>query len=384
MNEPESTDIIQVVYTAAQLVADDLEEAARLVERVFSESEPTTAQEALARLQRAASGMDTRRQGILAARLRLEKLDRVVQEALAVLPVTRRLAVLEAYLHPEAQQASAADPATERSSAGDLVSVRPERTVFLYAVRRAMDERGSLAVTVADITDALDRTIGASAAPVPPALRSVVESTLARRRSMGSGDARTAYAGGNSPANRTRPGVRFAGALAVILVASLLGIWFGRPANPADNRPGLPPDLFSVLAQSSSDEIVFTGSSTEQAERVLLDRFAIRAAVPDLDGGVLESLSVVHVGEESDIPVLHYAEDGSTSMDVFVVPYIYLEDYRFEWSIPNAVLDQLAEVDGVDIAVNDQVARIAWRVRDDIYVTFTTGDPMTVRTRFRF
>ena len=368
MNEPESTDIIQVVYTAAQLVADDLEEASRLVERVFSESEPTTAQEALARLQRAASGMDTRRQGILAARLRREKLDRVVQEALAVLPVTRRLAVMEAYLHPVADS----DPTS------------PERTVFMYAVRRAMNERGSLAVTAADIRDALDRTIGASAAPVPPALRSVVESAVARRNNMGSGAARSAYPGSDSTTERKRPAVRFVGALAVILVASLLGIWFGRPDQPVTNGPGLPPDLFSVLATSSSDEVVFTGSSTDQAERVLLDRFAIRAAVPDMDGGVLSALSVVHVGEESDLPVLQYTVDGDETMNVFIVPYVYLEDYRFEWSIATVVLNQLAEADGVDIAVDDHVARIAWRVRDDIYVTFTRGDPMAVRGMFRF
>lgn len=374
MNEPETTDIIQVVYTAAQLVADDLEEAARLVERVFSESEPTTAQEALARLQRAASGMDTRRQGILAARLRREKLDRVVQEALAVLPVTRRLAVMEAYLHPPSDN--------QATKAG--ASSNPEGTVFLYAVRRAMDERGSLAVTVADIGDALDRTIGASAAPVPPALRSVVESTLARRNSMGSGDARSAYSGGKRRSERKRPAVRFAGALAVILVASLLGIWFGRPEQSVSNGPGLPPDLFTLLAESSTDEVVFTGSSTDQAERILLDRFAIRAAVPEMDGGVLASLSVVHVGEESDIPVLRYTADSNETMDVFIVPYVYLEDYRFEWSIATVVLDQLAEVDGVDISVDDEVARIAWRVRDDIYATFTSGDPMTVRARFRY
>lgn len=361
MTNPDSDapDLIQVAWAAAQLVADSQEDAVRLVERLFSEAEPTDEQEVIARLERMTSGVRSPSTGIWNLSVRRDALDRTIRELLATLPAERRLAVLRAWI-----------PVTP-----DLAALQTERTVFLYAIRRRMTDGTSRHINDSEIRDALFRVLGSAAPPVPGELRSRIDAALRVRRP-----------GPGGPVvhrKQMHPAVRFGGALAVILIVSLIGIWAGRPTDSTGPVTNTPPNLFDLLAAGSEKTVLYTGPSPVQAERVLLDQFGARITVPDITDGRLEGASSMDLADQVDIPILHYQMNEGTDLEVFVISYRLLDEFRYDFTLHPASMTQLASPDGVDITVDGHVARASWRYRDDIYTVFTTADnPSGIRSRF--
>ncbi|MEQ9104303.1 MAG: hypothetical protein RIE53_06355 [Rhodothermales bacterium] len=361
MTNPDSDapDLIQVAWAAAQLVADSREDAVRLVERLFSEAEPTNELDVITRLERMTSGVRSRPHGIWTLSVRRDALDRTVRELLASLPAERRLAILSAWMpvNPEGE------------------ATQTERTVFTYAVRRRMADGTARQLDDTEIRDALFRVLGSSAPPVPSELRTRIDAAL-----------RTRHPGPGGPVvhpKRIHPAVRFGGALAVILIVSLIGIWVGRPTHPTDPAASAPPNLFDLLASGSEKTVLYTGPSPVQAERVLLDQFGARITVPGITDGRLEGASSMDLAGQVDVPILHYEMDGGPDLEVFVISYRLLDEFRYDFALNPASMTQLAAPDGVDITVNGNVARASWRYRDDIYTVFTTADdPAGIRSRF--
>ncbi len=354
-------DLVQITYTAAQLVADDLDEAARLVERVFALPAPSTSEEALQRLSNLAAGMNARRTGLLADRLQREHLDSVVQRALAALPAERRLLVYRAFL-------GAGVPATDGE--------RSERTVFLYAVQRRMDTSMPGQTSAEQVSDALRRAISGAALRVPEELRDAIEA----RRDGEPPDQEHVPA-----ATSRRAAVRFAMAVAVIVAASFLGMWLGRPA-PVPDASGQESEELLLLLERQVDrggDPVFSGGSTSQAERMLEERFATRAAVPEMANGSLQQLWSAEIAR-IDIPALTYADGDGQSVHVFILSYNVLNANRRVLPFPADILNQIAAPDGVDIHTGDTWHRVIWRHRDDIYIAFTNGDALSLRPRFSY
>ncbi|PIQ62488.1 MAG: hypothetical protein COV99_05900 [Bacteroidetes bacterium CG12_big_fil_rev_8_21_14_0_65_60_17] len=350
--EPE--DIVQTTYAAAQLVADDLDEAARLVERVFTAPQPATTQEALHRLSTLASGMSARRTGLLADRLLRERLDDVVERALVALPAERRLAVYNAFLHADEEN--------------------PERTVFLYAVERGMDQGGSPPVSSNLVAEALGRTVTRNAEKVPPELRDAVATRLTSSNTVE-----------ETSATPRRAAFRFVTAVAVIVAASFLGMWLGRPA-PVPDAPGQESKNLLDLLEESLERAgtpIFSGGSTEQAETMLQERFLIRASVPRLDGATLDALWSTRVAG-IDIPALTYADDGGHAVHMFIVSYDLLNANRRVLPFPTDILNQIAAPDGVDIITGDTTSRVIWRHRDDVYIAYTRGDALSLHPRLTY
>ncbi len=84
-----------------------------------------------------------------------------------------------------------------------------------------------------------------------------------------------------------------------------------------------------------------------------------------------------------DIPILHYQMDEGPDLEVFIISYRLLDEFRYDFALNPSSMTQLAAPDGVDITVDGQVARASWRFRDDIYTVFTTADnPAGIRSRF--
>ncbi len=357
--EPE--DLIQATYTAAQLVADDLDEAARLVERVFAASAPSTSDEAMGRLSTLAAGMNARRAGLLADRMQREQLDQVVQRALVVLPAERRLAVYRAFLQSES------DPGEPEN---------PERMIFLYAVQRGMDTAARGAITAELVSDALNRTITVTAENVPPELRDAIVAHV----NAASLDGKVIPV-----AASRRAAVRFATAVTVIVVASFLGMWLGRPASVPD-APGQEGEDLLVRLEERVQEggtPIFSGGSTEQAEAMLEERFSMRAAVPRMDGGSLQQLWSTQISR-IDLPALTYLDADAEQVHLFILSYSLLNANRRVLPFPADVLNQIAVPDGVDIRTGDAWNRVIWRHRDDIYIAYTQGDALSLRPQLTY
>lgn len=347
---------VQILYTAAQLVADDKDEAARLVDRVFTDPQPSSSEEALERLATLAKGMSANRTGILADHLAQEHLDRVVQHALAMLPAERRLDVFRAYLHTDADS--------------------PERTVFLYAVQLGMDNPPHKAITVTHVAESLKRSISVISDNVPADLQDVVRARMdsAQRRD-----------GVHVRQTSRRAAVRFATAVAVIVVASFLGMWLGRPA-PVPDLPAQNGEDLLVLLEDRLDEDgppIFAGGSIAQVERLLEERFSMAATVPSMDDGSLQQLWGTEVGGV-DIPALTYQGSDDNTVHMFILSYSLIDANRRVLPFPTDVLNQIAAPDGVDIQTGAVWNRVAWRHRDDIYIAFTQDNPVLLRPRISY
>lgn len=355
--DSDEPDLIQVAWAAAQLVADSHDDAARLVERLFSESEPTNEQEVITRLARMTDGRRSQLTGLWTHALRQERLEDAIRDILASMPVSRRLDVLKAWMpvNPE------------------LDSAQSERTVFTYAVRRKTADITGPRLDDSEIREALMRIMGPLAVPVPSALRSRIDEAVHLRHP-------------DVPAatpKRLHPAARFGGALAVILIVSLIGIWVGRPTESAGPVASAPPNLFDLLADASEQTVLYTGPSPAQAERVLLDTFGARITVPDITDGRLEGVSSMDLAGQVDVPILHYETDEGPDLELYVISYRLLDEFRYDFTVNPSTMTQLAASEGVDVTVDGDVARASWRYRDDLYTVFTTStDPTRIRSRF--
>lgn len=290
-----------------------------------------------------------------------DRLDHAVRDVLVSLPADRRLAVLHAWMpvHPEAD------------------STNSERTVFTYAVRRKMADGSAPRSDDTEIRDALLRVVGSTATPVPQELRTRIDTALQMRSPVPGGPAKHS--------RRVHPAARFGGALAVILIVSLIGIWLGRPMDAPGPVASDPPNLFDLLAEGSEKTVLYTGPSPVQAERVLLDQFGARISVPEVTDGQLDGASSMELAGQVDIPVLHYRMDSGPDLELFVVSYRLLDEFRYDFTLNPSTMTQLAASDGVDITVDGNVARASWRYRDDIYTVFTTADdPASIRSFFTY
>lgn len=363
MINPDSngTDLVQTAWAAALLIADSEDDAIRLVERLFSESEPTSEEEVLSRLERITDGRKSGALGVWSATIRDERLDDAVRDILDSMTATRRLEVMKAWL-----------PDTHETE-----PVHSERTVFTYAVWRTLADNPGARPAVrpddAEIRSSLMRVVGPAAMPVPASLRARIDTAMLGRT--------------RDPAvvqkKRSSPAMRFGGALAVILLASLIGIWVGRPVESDGPAASAPPNLFEMFTESWERTVIYTGPSPSQAERVLLDQFGARIAVPELTGGRLEGASSMDLSGHVDIPVLHYETDEGRDLELYVVSYRLLDEFRFEIAVDPSTMAQLSASDGVDVTVDGDMARTSWRYRDDLYTVFTASDdPAAIRSRF--
>ncbi len=343
------------LYLYAQLVSDDADEAAALMEAALDarrrgdRSAPDVLISTLSGHLTADGGAWLSRRQVPVA------LEELLPRMMGRIRPSRRMSVVRAFRDPGA-------PASDRA-------------VFLIAVKRALESEGLKTVADRLTQDALEesmrRYLNTQMAPVPDSIRDVWERTFLPE------DRRP-----TEPKNRFPLPARIAAGVLVILLSAAIGSWI---TSPSVETPTPRAELFDTLSDQRVEDPEFRASDSEQAERFLNDRLDWRLAVPALEDGILEGVSIAEMEGGLRFPVLHFEDQASDdAVNVFVLDYRFLESARSSFLVDDRILEQIAETGGVDIRNAPDYYRVVWRYRDDIYVAISDVVDADLRSRFLF
>ncbi len=350
---------IDEFYLYAQLVADNAEEAAALVQAALTERQMgnlNKAQDLVAHLwkRRYPAEHPGQSGSWLALRQVPETLDSMLPQLMSRLNPSRRLAIVSAYRD-------------EHDSS--------EKDVFLLTVKRALESHNLSEIADRVSPEALEssmhRYIEARFTPVPDALRQALEK-------------KSAPSPGPHASGRTRVpfSARIAAGVLIILLSAAIGSWITSDPIPS---PTTRSELFDDLASRTVGDADFRTSDPEQVERLVADRLDWQLHVPQLEDGTLRGLSTMDLGSGLRIPVIHYDDQLSGGdLVVSVLDYRFLDRARDVYLIDERILNQIAEERAVDIRNAPDFFRVTWRYRDDIYVAMTRAADAGLRNRFRF
>ncbi len=365
MKDPELNDLDDL-YFLAQLMARDETHAARLVEHVIAERAAGSLLppgQLLAAHYPFTDSMDG--PDLMRSRQIHTELQKVLPGLIGSASPTRRIAIYQAFT------GESVDPV--------------EKSTFMHRVHRALELQPNIqnpsAISERDVSVALTRFLALTLEPAPPSLRSALLSKYAPQVSS----TNSLAARSRSPLQgKSSMAVKVAGSIIIILIASAIGTWIARPASIATGSDSGSVDMLDAIDRyAPNSDWAFEGSDPAQIERVLRDRTGLKIQVPHLDNGSLRGLSIEAVTSSLTLPVIHYDLDG-TAVNVFVLDYSTIQSKTPEFDFDPEVLNQIAQPRGLDIQQLEVGSRMTFRNRDDVYITYTEGNPQELRNKFSF
>ena len=343
---------VDELFILAQLCAASHEEAVEWTKKAVSqlEADPTLdATQVLLSYTTTNPGND-----MLSQSRRNRELSTLIPEVFTGLSPHRRLAVRKAFL-------SATGESHERTTFRYLLKRKIEKSTLRFPDHELRDE------TIADV---LRSHLNATLSGTPLSLR-VKDDLEQKSETSSKGHTKSRHLGG-----------KIAGTLLLILIASAIGTWITRPAQQA--APHGSRDFIGLLDSQEIDQpLAFTGSDSEQIERLIVERTGIDAQLPSIEGFVLRGLSWIPVFPDVTLPMLHYS-DGESTARLFVFSYQMLHQGDHRLIVDPQTLNQIAGLDGLDIHEFKSGSRLVFRHRDDIYVTYTEQNPIEFRNVIRF
>jgi len=292
----------------------------------------------------------------------LDELDRVVPKVFSRLSGKRRIAIRNAFL-------TDSDDASERS-------------VFLIAVRRALEENVAservASVSEHDVSSALESYLERVLAPTPIALKSVLESKYPTTRG-GERD-------GNDQRRTGKTGLmtRIAGVFLLILFASAIGTWIAYPSENGDQGEDV--KLFDLIsAHDPIENLSFLGSEPSQIERFILDRLDRRVQVPRLSEGNLIGISVESILPGFQLPAIRYSDlTNSDEILIYVLDYQIISQMQSRLNVDRGILNHIAIENAYDLQLDGDEERLIFRHRDDIYLALTQSGGVELNERLIF
>lgn len=237
-------------------------------------------------------------------------------------------------------------------------------------------------VTREAVASALKAYWNSAFIPVPPTLRSVVESgdrlrkPEAARRNRRASARPTRKNPTRERPNRVNRVILYTW---VILAASAIGYLLMRVGTPT------PPssDILELSLSVADDvDITFHTGNAEQAERFIADRLGWRLSTPVITQASLLGISFTEILDSIELPVLVFTDNEDHSeFPVFVFSYKFLENHRDRFRLARGTLRQIQESAGFDIHELDSRTAVVWRDRDDIFVAFVEGSGTDFQAR---
>lgn len=233
-------------------------------------------------------------------------------------------------------------------------------------------------ITRTAVAEALQNYWNETFIPVPPTLRSVVESG---ERRMAPDAAR-----GSRSRSETRPkrrqGSRFNRLILyawVIIAASGIGYLLTR----AGQSPPASTDILELSLEIADElDITFRTNSAEQAELFIRDRFAWRLSIPEISDATLIGVSLAEILDAVEVPVLVFSNDEDESLiPVFAFSYGFLENHHDQFGLSRGTLRHIQETAQFDIHELEEKTAVVWRDRDDIFAAFVTGNGSDFQSR---
>ncbi len=300
-------------------------------------------------------------------------LNALVPRLLASTPIERRIAVFHAFTGTKTN-------ALEVSS-------------FMHRVRRSLDLSGHFRIqpdiTEAEVAEAVKTYVASVTETLPPSFRGNLETRYATPTAEPLSQGRSSVKD-DSLNSRFKPklAVRIASAVLLILIASAIGTWIAKPSPPPMQEEGRQ-DILSLMDGATMDgatmdaDLAFRGSDAAQVESSIKDRTGISVRIPAVAGGSLMGVSFQELAPSLVLPILHYKLE-SNDIAVFVLDYSIIQLAETQYSFDRQVLNEIAQPRGLAIGDVGELSRLTFRNRDDVFVTYSDGNPQSMRNLFSF
>lgn len=416
---------LESVYTMAQAISADADQATHLVEATYVQAFVThppghTEQEdrrwllgLLMQIHREQAAFDTKADNdllvpaaspetlrTLRGRLAQQIVDRTLPAVLATLPDDLRLVLLLC----DAEGLSCSEAALVLALDADTACQQLEQARL--AVREALEadasdqERLLLNRDLPDgwLRQTLRRTVETAFDLPPSSLReAVIAATQAQQPdrppvlpvSQAMPDAlppqATTHIAETPLKKQTRPYLRrLAAVLLLITSVGTLGYLASR------SMERTPETNLITLSVQQADHLTPTlaTSSPGEAEEYVRDAMDRRLTLPTIDRAALTGVTLHEITPGATVPVFLYedtfAGDDALQITLYVFNYALLDRFEDRLQLERAIKQQIQDDQRFDL--HDLGARnvLVWRNRDDIYIAVTPGDPETLRERIVF
>jgi len=216
--------------------------------------------------------------------------------------------------------------------------------------------------------------------PIPPTLRSTLESQFSRPDRFGSikRDMKP-----RSPENSKRArkfSMRrslFLGlVITVVAISAQMLYEFGQPSPPSKDII-----LLSVSSAISLDPD-FRTSSEEQAERYISDRLGVRLQIPVITETRLLGVTIQLFHGDLEVPVLIYRDDKEElEFPVYAYSYAFLQSNRLRVELDGNLLHRIEDPTQFGVEFYNDRSALVWRNRDDIFAAVLKIDPGEMQDR---
>ncbi|GMQ80679.1 MAG: hypothetical protein BMS9Abin05_0107 [Rhodothermia bacterium] len=370
---------LEQLFLVAQFISKDADQAARLVDTIYKGSKTNTSatdeslSELVSRLSTIGDSLDNRLEATRGLRDHSEQARRYESEQYLASSVRLQFLLLAPRDRIDLWRCVETDlPLLPEHNALDAFK---ERLVSHLDV----DQRAVFGniITREAVARALRSYWSSAFVPVPPTLRSVVESRGGHTRPTDLRADRSATAELKRPKkNRMNRVLLYTW---VILAAGFIGYLLTRLGTPT------PPstDIIELSLSAASDvDITFRTGNAEQAEMFIADRLGWRLSTPEITQASLLGIGLTEILDSIELPVLIFSDNNDdTEIPVFAFSYGFLENHRDQFGLARGTLRQIQESAGFDVHELDGRTAVIWRDRDDIFVAFVEGSGTEFQAR---
>ena len=396
-------DHLEAVFSLAQVIASDAEEAVQLVERTYqralagpADADPKDDQRVrlfriLLQLRDARptdltpNGGGPSELSNFRRRLALEFVDQTFPTAFAALPSEQRVLLMLADVQElDCRRIGIILEVSEEAACARLDEARGAVRDAVYSsasdAERHLLESG---LSKQWVRSALRRMAESELVALPPTVLPSIISSMRRATTDELPAQPTPAPDAAEERGSVVTGVlkRVLAIVLIVAVAGLLGYGFSSlmRQNPRAN-------LIALSARQAVDvQATFQTASAEQAERYVYDRLGRRITVPSIERAALQGVSIRSVSDGAEVPVLLYEDAAETgSVVVYVYSYAFLDRFEENLVIGRDVLGQIEEEGNFDLHDLGAEKALVWRRSDDILVAITLGDAEALRQRITY
>jgi len=170
-------------------------------------------------------------------------------------------------------------------------------------------------------------------------------------------------------------------ALLVILALSLAA--YGVTAYFLPRSAPSTVNLIQLSAEQAGDvEPMLETTNAVEAELFVTEQFGRNIAVPRIDSSVLRGVSIVEMNDAIRIPAFVFTDQATNRrITAYAYTYAVIDQLGDRVQLAQDVRETLQSEQRITLHTTDMGNVLIWRVRDDIYLAVTEGNPRSVRSR---
>ncbi|MEZ4700095.1 MAG: hypothetical protein R2834_07175 [Rhodothermales bacterium] len=291
----------------------------------------------------------------------------------------------------DAERMSCADAGRILGEAGEVVCRQLDfaRSAFQFAVVSQASPMIRDLLNTFDreewVPSTLRRAIKAEFGNVPPTLEPSIKATLNAPPILQALAHEAADREAKSHTSREDVWIgrfkRFIAPIMLIVTAGLVG-YIGSEVliKPAD------PNVITLAVRHVDKvSVAETTEVPEEAERFIQDRLNWKLHVPTIENATLVGAGTAELAHDVFVPAFVYADgDAADRLVVYAFTYALLDRYADRLFLERNILTAIADDSHFDLySMSDEHKIVIWRRADDIFLAVTTSDPTALKDRIQ-